>query len=113
MECKRCGNKEKSWFAYDPFHRNYYCRKCIAFGRINADEELKEIHYETSKRNCHYELKYPLTSAQQRAAAKIRQLQNEKKDILIYAACGAGKTEIVMDSIMRYINAGKKVGFAI
>lgn len=113
MECKRCGNKEKSWFAYDPYHRNYYCRKCIAFGRINADEELKEIHYETSKRNCHYELKYPLTSAQQQAAAKIRQLQNEKKDILIYAACGAGKTEIVMDSIMRYINAGKKVGFAI
>lgn len=113
MECKRCGNKEKSRFAYDPFHQNYYCRKCIAFGRVNADEEIKQNIYKARKQECHYKLKYPLTAAQKQAVAKIRNLQEEKKDILIYAACGAGKTELVMDSIMRYINAGKKVGFAI
>lgn len=65
------------------------------------------------KQTCRYELKYPLTAAQQQAVEKIQKLQKAKKDILVYAACGAGKTELVMDSIMRYINEGKKVGFAI
>lgn len=113
MECKRCGNKEKSLFAYDPFHHQYYCRKCIAFGRINADEEVKPIPYKAKKHQCHYELKYPLTYAQQQCVTEIQMYQQKGKDVLIYAACGAGKTELVMDSIMRYLNAGKKVGFAI
>lgn len=34
-------------------------------------------------------------------------------DTLVYAACGAGKTELVMGVIQTYLNQGKKVGFAI
>ncbi len=113
MECKRCGNKDRTLFAYDPFHHNYYCRKCIAFGRINADEAVKIPRYEVRQVCCRYQLKYPLTIYQQKAIREIQHLQRAGKDILIYAACGAGKTELVMDSIQRYINAGKKVGFAI
>lgn len=113
MECKRCGNRDRTLFAYDPFHHNYYCRKCIAFGRINADEDVKIPHYEVRKITCQYQLQYPLTSCQQKAIREIQHYQRAGKDILIYAACGAGKTELVMDSIQRYINAGKKVGFAI
>lgn len=113
MECKRCGNKEKTLFAYDPYQKKYYCRKCIAFGRINVDEAIKPVTYKTKKHQCRYELKYPLTYAQELAVAEIKMNQQRGKDILIYAACGAGKTELVMDSIMRYLNEGKKVGFAI
>ena len=75
MECKRCGNKEKSWFAYDPFHRNYYCRKCIAFGRINADEELKEAESTLKVLNCEIEKidKFILPDqVSERAIIKIR-----------------------------------------
>lgn len=113
MECTRCGNKEKKLFAYDPFQKKYYCRKCIAFGRINEKEIIKPAPFQPRSIQCHYQLKYPLTYAQKVAIAQIQMYQQKGMDILIYAACGAGKTELVMDSIMRYINAGKKVGFAI
>lgn len=113
MECKRCGNKDVQYFAYDQFHETWYCRKCIAFGRINANEEILKKEYQKKKYNCHYELKYPLTPFQQKAVSEIRMYLDQGRDVLVYAACGAGKTELVMDSIMRYLNEGKKVGFAI
>lgn len=113
MECKRCGNKEKQYFAYNQFHDAWYCRKCIAFGRINVNEEVVKKEYIKKKHSCHYELKYPLTPFQQKAVSEIRMYLDQRKDVLVYAACGAGKTELVMDSIMRYLNQGKKVGFAI
>ena len=113
MECKRCGNQDTNYFAYDPFHENWYCRKCIAFGRINVNEPIQSKRYQTCNIQCHYELEYPLTNAQLRAMREIRLYLDQGKDVLVYAACGAGKTELVMESIMRFINQGKKVGFAI
>ena len=56
MECKRCGNQDTKYFAYDPFHENWYCRKCIAFGRINVNEPIQSKRYQTCNIQCHYEL---------------------------------------------------------
>ena len=99
MKCQRCGNHDPAWFAYDPFHNNYYCRKCIAFGRMNVDEPPKAGAYSARVVAASYELKYPLTPSQQRAVADIAYYRRQGRDVLIYAACGAGKTELVMDSI--------------
>ena len=41
------------------------------------------------------------------------QYLKEGKDVLVYAACGAGKTELTMEAIQWYLCQGKKVGFAI
>ncbi len=113
MECKRCGNHDENRFAYDPYHKNWYCRNCIAFGRMNEGEPLKIKKYPAKAHDCPYELKYPLTLPQQKAVKEIRRYQEAGRDVLVYAACGAGKTELVMDSIQRYLRMGKKVGFAI
>ena len=113
MECQRCGNRDPDWFAYDPFHNNDYCRKCIAFGRMNADEPLKSVRYSSRRVDTSYQLKYPLTPAQQKAVAAIADYRTQGTEVIIYAACGAGKTELVMDSIQRALREGKKVGFAI
>lgn len=111
MKCIRCGNEEQRYFYND--HGTWYCRKCIAFGRVNIDEDIPIKTYRRKKHNCHYTLKYPLTPAQKKAVREIAMHQSRGCDILVYAACGAGKTELVMDSIMRYLKQGKKVGFAI
>lgn len=113
MECHRCGNRDPQRFAYDPFHQQFYCRACIAFGRMNADEPVKKVHFPPRQADVSYQLKYPLTPGQQSAVAAIRNYRRQQKDVLIYAACGAGKTELVMDSIQTAVREGKKVGFAI
>lgn len=111
MLCLRCGNTEKVYF----YHAKdgWYCRKCIAFGRVNVYEEPNKACYKKKKHQCHYELKYPLTKAQKNAAQEIMVHCEHHLDTLVYAACGAGKTELVMGVIQTYLNQGKKVGFAI
>lgn len=111
MKCNRCGNEEQRYFYNDS--GIWYCRKCIAFGRVDVGMNISKSVYLKKKHNCHYILKYPLTPAQKKAVKEIEMHQAAGFDVLVYAACGAGKTELVMDSIMRYLKQGKKVGFAI
>lgn len=111
MRCQRCGNKELRYFYKD--HEAWYCRKCIVFGRVNVGELPVRKVYTRKKLPCSYELKYPLTPSQQRAEAEILNHLQHHQNILVYAACGAGKTELVMGAIQMYLRKGKKVGFAI
>lgn len=111
MKCNRCGNENQEYFYKDK--EIWYCRKCIAFGRLDVGKDPPHITYKKQVYDINYKLEYPLTSAQRKVVKEIEVLQNQGHDVLIYAACGAGKTELVMDSIMRFLKKGKKVGFAI
>lgn len=111
VRCLRCGNEDPSYFYLD--ETTWYCRKCIAFGRVDVGKEVEVKTYQKRKVNCSYSLKYPLTSLQKEAVSKILSFLKQKKDVLVYAACGAGKTELTMDAIQYYLRQGKKVGFAI
>ena len=111
MQCPRCGNTDSAWFYKGS--KGHYCRRCIRFGRIMLEEEqepvsLNEIADDVSE----YVLKYPLTPAQKRigheAAEKIHQT-----DVIIKAVCGAGKTEMVVETIARAMAEKKKIIFAI
>lgn len=111
MKCNRCGNEDTTYFYQD--QQVCYCRKCIAFGRVDVGKD-PPLHQTKKKRHkVQYQLQYPLTPRQAMVVEQIAMYQEQGCDVLVYAACGAGKTELVMDSIMRYLNAGKKVGFAI
>lgn len=111
IKCNRCGNEDIKYF-YDD-HGTWYCRRCIAFGRINVDDPVPFVSYHKLRHHCDYKLRYPLTSSQNKAQLEIAYHLKLGYDVLVYAACGAGKTELVMDSIKTYLNDGKKVGFAI
>lgn len=110
-QCLRCGNTDPLYF-YDD-QGTWYCRKCVNFGRLNVHEQPLRKQYQRKKHRCKYHLKYPLTKQQERCQNEIQHSLSLHQDVLVYAACGAGKTELVMESIKQYLNQGKKVGFAI
>ena len=111
MRCLRCGNTQQKYFYQDG--SIWYCRKCIAFGRMNVGELPRAKKYRQQRHACDYVLKYPLTPKQQKASAEIVWHAKHQQSQLVYAVCGAGKTELVMEVIKQFLNAGKKVGFAI
>ena len=110
MECKRCGNKDPSLFYKGS--KGLYCRNCIGFSRILLDEDLKEADYYVDIDASNYSFKYELTEKQKVASRKC--LDGLKTgDILLYCVCGAGKTELTVESISDYLSRGLKVAYAI
>lgn len=111
MKCMRCQNQDEKYFYFDG--EVYYCRKCIQFGRINVGESVPVKKYQCKRHRCSYELVFDLTPAQLKASRQILSYIKEGENVLVYAACGAGKTELTMEPIKNFLNQGKKVGFAI
>lgn len=110
MECKRCGNKDKNYFYLGS--RGYYCRKCIKFKRILLEEELYPLEYELSIGGGDYNFNFELTDKQKEASNKCKEYLKQS-DVLLRAVCGAGKTEIMVESISSFLKQNKKVCFAI
>lgn len=111
MKCLRCSNSNPAlFFEKDGKH---YCRACLDFGLCEAGKE--PFRPELKKRVIHINpvLEFELTTSQKSVSAKALQALQQGKDILIYAAAGAGKTEITLESICWFLSQGKKVCFAI
>lgn len=111
MRCPRCLNEDPAYFYKGV--KGYYCRKCISFSRICIEDSIEEVNLELPQiKSEEYTLEYPLTDEQQRishlCATKI-----EETDILIHAVTGAGKTELVVETISNMLAKKKKVCFAI
>lgn len=111
MKCYRCQNTDPKYFILD--HGVYYCRKCIGFSRVEADTPLTPVVLRTFRYTGAYHLKYELTPSQKEVSSQALAYLCAGKDVFIYAATGAGKTEITFASIRYYLSCGKKVGFAI
>ena len=58
-------------------------------------------------------MKYSLTKDQNEASNFILEHVKKRKDCALNAVCGAGKTEIIYETIKYCLNARKKVGIAI
>lgn len=111
MECKRCGNKDPTYFYKGS--KGYYCRKCVGFKRILLNEELDSKDYKIQELISDYRFDYPLTRFQKEASSKTLTYLKENVDVLLYCVCGAGKTEIVVESISDYLKRGLKVCYGI
>ena len=110
MKCPRCLNEEQKYFYLG--EKGYYCRRCILFGRIYFDEEFDESEILNKELEAEYELGFQLTEAQENCSKEINKMIKHS-DVLVYAACGVGKTELVLEVISDYLSKGKRVGFAI
>ena len=110
MECKRCGNSDPKYFYKG--HKGVYCRKCIRFSRVLLEEELEPYDYEISKDIDEYYFSYELTDKQKEASDSLAQ-KIENGDVLLHCVCGAGKTEITVESISRALKKGLRVAYAI
>lgn len=111
MQCPRCKNEEPKYFYRD--ENQIYCRKCIQFGRVNIDEVIQPKTYKCKKHRVKAHLNFELTDAQKKASVQLKENALKGIDSLVYACCGAGKTEICFETITAFLNAGKKIGFAI
>ena len=110
--CKRCGNSKQSKFS--TIKIGTYCTECIEFGRIFIHEELEIKQWMTSSELfSDYLLPFELTKRQHECSEQLVSYIKEKQNVLIYACCGAGKTEIVFPLITYCLKNRLKVAMAI
>lgn len=118
--CMRCGNQNRNLFGRIPCAKckqsHLYCRSCIQMGRVMECEPL--YYYSDAEPDWP---SYPLsltwegelTSAQQHASERLVQaIKEELPEYLIWAVCGAGKTEMLFQGIEEGLKEGKRICIA-
>jgi competence protein ComFA len=117
--CSRCGNKADNWFARFPCARCgeicLYCRKCLMMGRISACTPLLGWNGPAPEHHLpEYILgwKGQLSLGQQNASNRVVETVKNMTDLLVWAVCGAGKTEVLFAGIESALAAQKRVCIA-
>jgi competence protein ComFA len=117
--CSRCGNMAENWFARFPCARCgeicLYCRKCLMMGRISACTPL--IGWNGPAPNHHLPenilgWKGKLSVGQQTASNRVVETVRNMTELLVWAVCGAGKTEVLFAGIESALRAKRRVCIA-
>src|SRR5699024_5031147 len=118
--CMRCGNRKQSLIGKIPAQHKkdatYYCRNCIEMGRVTQGDPLytwngPQVKWHRFKSPCSW--KGTLTSAQEEAADRVIQaIQNREEELLIWAVCGSGKTEMLFPGITKSLQEGLRICIA-
>ena len=117
-QCARC--LEKSTQKIIPFFCAacnkicYYCRHCIKMGRISSCTELITwaLPSTTLPQSHSFRWNGDLTPLQEQASLEVQKSLLQKDDHLVYAVCGAGKTELLFPPIFEALKKGQRVCIA-
>ncbi len=117
--CRRCGKTDTRLFATFP-HSScgkdcLYCRHCIMMGRISSCSTLfgwKGEMLRWSPESARLWWEGSLSVSQKEASEKIIEAVQKQRDLLIWAVCGAGKTEMIFAGIEEALSSGKRVCLA-
>ncbi|WP_110112727.1 DEAD/DEAH box helicase [Bacillus sp. CGMCC 1.16541] len=119
LTCQRCGNEDVQRFSSFDCARCgqhcQYCRACIMMGRVSEctpliswcgpfvphNEDVHELHW-----------KGELSPAQQVASDAVVVAIEKAESLLVWAVCGAGKTELLFQGIESALQKGKRVCIA-
>lgn len=104
-KCPRCGNQDPRYIGY--INGKPYCRRCISFNGKEAQNN--RVHPD----NIRLKLNYHLSKSQIKIANQIKKNFIDKKDSLVHAVTGAGKTELVYFTMEYALLHKMNVGFAI
>lgn len=117
FKCERCGNQNQHSFA--PFQcarcqelSCTYCRNCIMMGRVSQCTPLITWTGPTSQTAQGQSILNwtgQLSPGQQSASDKVIEAINNKEDLLVWAVCGSGKTEVLFQGIQVALQQGKQV----
>ncbi|MGE6630228.1 DEAD/DEAH box helicase [Bacillus sp. NPDC077027] len=116
--CKRCGATNKRYFALTPCEicqkQCVYCRSCIMMGKASECTFLYEWTEASALQFFQVKMTWDgeLSSGQKAASKKIIEVIKKKEDLLIWAVCGAGKTELLFHGIEYALKKGKRVCIA-
>lgn len=104
--CPICHNDNQLFLA-TTLDGRIYCRRCISFIGERADE------YSVDNKSSDYEINYSLSREQLDIASKVLEAFKNKKNVLINAVCGAGKTELIFASVSYALSKNMQVGFCV
>ncbi|MCR6471294.1 DEAD/DEAH box helicase [Bacillus sp. JNUCC-24] len=116
--CCRCGVSHKRYFAHSPCEvcqkGCVYCRSCIMMGKAAECGFLYEWTGPQMVETCRAELTWQgeLSKGQKRASERMIEAIKNKFDLLVWAVCGAGKTEVLFHGIEYALNQGMRVCIA-
>ncbi|WP_084374959.1 DEAD/DEAH box helicase [Neobacillus soli] len=117
--CTRCGNKDPHWFAVSPCSRCgetcHYCRHCIMMGRISECTPLIGWNGPVPDTKPPAKLNQwqgTLSKGQMEASNHVVEAILRNEEHLVWAVCGAGKTEVLFAGIEAAIAAGKRICIA-
>ena len=117
--CRRCGNSDPRLFARFPHQacgtECLYCRKCIMMGRLSACSTLygwggSPVEWDSADAKLNWD--GVLSPSQAEASKAIVQAVQDSAELLVWAVCGAGKTEMVFAGIEEALKDGKRVCIA-
>lgn len=119
MKCNRCGNSESHFFGDFPCARCgkicCYCRKCIMMGRVSTCSPLvcwsgPPLGFSEIPKPLVWH--GTLSDGQRNASDKLVEALHRNEDLLLWAVCGAGKTEVLFAGIDSALSSGKRVCLA-
>ncbi|MBH9968850.1 DEAD/DEAH box helicase [Bacillus enclensis] len=116
--CNRCGNTKKHLFATFQCYRCKepctYCRNCIMMGRVSECTPL--ITWTgpppTTENLTICDWSGTLSKAQQEASHRVVDTVKINDNLLVWAVCGAGKTEVLFEGIHEALSQNKRVCIA-
>ncbi|MBE3568898.1 MAG: DEAD/DEAH box helicase [Bacillales bacterium] len=117
--CARCGNRDPKMFASFPCAHCQkfcvYCRHCVVMGRVSECTPLVSWKGPppdsiTSQEWLQWDGR--LSEGQETAACAVQNAVEKKEDLLVWAVCGAGKTEILFYGINAALQKGERVCIA-
>ncbi|MDT8858794.1 DEAD/DEAH box helicase [Alkalihalobacillus sp. MEB130] len=113
--CVRCGNKDKSLLGSHHCARCqticHYCRHCLMLGKISSCQPLHvwagpPIPQPIIKNSLRW--KGELSLGQKVASEAVVEAVEQKSFLLVWAVCGAGKTEVLFHGLERAFATGKR-----
>lgn len=115
--CHRCGNQSQHLFASFSCARCHepactYCRNCIMMGRVSQCTPLITWTGPTSNwpnTNISVNWTGQLSLGQQNASEKVVAAIHNNQDLLVWAVCGSGKTEVLFQGVQTALQHGKQV----
>jgi competence protein ComFA len=90
-----------------------YCAECLSFGIIREDTPLFLSERRLIPKTHILTLPFSLSDKQKEASRFVLGCLQEKQSGFLHAVCGAGKTEILCESLLWAMNAGLRVCIAI
>ncbi|MDH5161272.1 DEAD/DEAH box helicase [Heyndrickxia oleronia] len=118
-QCERCGNTFPHLFAQFPCANCQtnctYCRNCIMMGRVSTCTPL--YHWigplpEMDLTEYALEWSGTLSPGQQTASKRVIEAIHTRSELLVWAVCGAGKTEVLFEGINEALKQKQRVCIA-
>ncbi|MEG9295787.1 DEAD/DEAH box helicase [Mangrovibacillus sp. Mu-81] len=117
-QCRRCGNTKNHLLA--AFHcfrckeSCSYCRNCIMMGRVSECTPLLTWTGPSSITDSKtlFDWQGTLSQAQQEASDRVVEAVRNHDELLVWAVCGAGKTEVLFQGIHHAFTQNKRVCIA-